>query len=73
MSIIMQKDRNMSDINMISTLELQNAIEVIEDLVALTDPSDYLKIEAEGVIQTLKALDSITTEVYLLLNKLKES
>jgi hypothetical protein len=63
----------MSNLHILSTAELQHAIDVIEELSALTDPSDYLRDEATDVSEMLRALDTISTEAYLLINELKES
>lgn len=63
----------MSRIHMISTQELRHAIEIIEDLAALADPSEYLKTEVTEVISMLKGLDSISAETYTHLNESKET
>ena len=68
------KDGTMSN-NMYTLCEgeMSAAIEVIQDLMVLADCSEYLKEEAELVIEMLKGVDSITTEAYIKLNELKEA
>jgi hypothetical protein len=68
-----RRSGTMSNICMLSTSELQQAIEVIQELVATDNPSEYLREEAQETIDMLTAVDTITVEAYLLLNKLKES
>jgi len=63
----------MSNIYTLSQGEMDAAIEVIQDLMALADPSEYLKEEAELVIDMLRTVDSMPTEAYIKLNELKET
>ena len=63
----------MNNMHFISTGELESAVEIIEDLVALTDPSEYLRDEAKLVIDMLQGGDKIPMEAYLKLNELQES
>ena len=62
----------MNNMHFISTGEIESAVEIIQDLVALTDPSEYLRDEAKLVTDMLRDSDNIPMEAYLLLNKLKE-
>ena len=63
----------MSNIYTLCEGEMMAAIEVIQDLMVLADCSEYLKEEAELVIEMLKGVDSMTTEAYIKLNELKEA
>ena len=63
----------MNNMHFVSTGEIEGAVEIIEDLVALTDPSEYLRDEAKLVIDMLRGGDNIPMETYLKLNELQES
>jgi len=68
------KDGTMSNnMHFVSTCEIEGTIEIIEDLMALTEASEYLREEAKLVIDMLREGDSIPMEAYIKLNELQES
>ena len=69
----LKRNGTMSNMYTLSQGEMDSAIEVIQDLMALADPSEYLKEEAELVIDMLRTVDSMPTEAYIKLNELKET
>ena len=58
-----------NDMHFVSTCEVEGAIEIIQDLVALTDPSEYLRDEAKLVIDMLRNGEKIPMEDYLQLKE----
>ncbi len=58
-----------NDMHFVSTCEIEGAIEIIQDLVALTDPSEYLRDEAKLVIDMLRDGEKIPMEDYLILKE----
>ena len=58
-----------NDMQFVSTCEIEGAVEIIQDLVALTDPSEYLRDEALLVIDMLRNGEKIPMEDYLILKE----
>lgn len=56
----------------ISDVEHSFLKEVIEDLLSLTDPSNYLKTEAKDILKTLRSLEYITIDEYVQLNQMRK-
>lgn len=55
-------------INMISSQEIQFIADIIRDLKALADPSEYLESEVHEALRLLGSLESMPIWQYLELN-----
>ena len=58
-------------INMISSQEIQFISDIIRDLQALAEPSEYLESEVHEALRLLGSLESMPTWQYLELNNSK--
>ncbi len=55
--------------NLITTLEVNQIKDTLEELSALANPSEYSKNEVEELIELLSSLQPLDTETVLQLNK----
>ena len=55
--------------NLITTLEVNQIKDTLEELSALASPSEYSKNEVEELIELLGTLQPLDTEIVLQLNK----
>ena len=55
--------------NLITTLEVNQIKDTLEELSALANPSEYSKNEVEELIELLSSLQPLDTEIVLQLNK----
>ncbi len=55
--------------NLITTLEVNQIKDTLEELSALANPSEYSKNEVEELIELLSSLQPLDTEIVLKLNK----
>ena len=58
--------------NLITTLEVNQIKDTLEELSALANPSEYSKNEVEELIELLSSLQPLDTETVLQLNKKEE-
>ena len=59
----------MNNMHFLSTCEVEGIVEVLEDLIVLTDPSEYLIDEAILAVKLLKSSETVSMEAYLEFNK----
>ena len=55
--------------NLITTLEVNQIKDTLQELSALADPSEYSKTEVDELIELLGSLKPLDTEIVLQLNK----
>ncbi len=55
--------------NLITTLEVNQIKDTLEELSALANPSEYSKNEVEELIELLSSLQPLDTDVVLALNE----
>jgi len=55
--------------NLITTLEVNQIKDTLEELSALADPSEYSKEEVDELIELIGSLQPLDTEIVLQLNK----
>tara|TARA_R110002051_G_scaffold309187_1_gene381629 strand:- start:114 stop:314 length:201 start_codon:yes stop_codon:yes gene_type:complete len=55
--------------NLITTLEVNQIKDTLEELSALANPSEYSKNEVDEIIELLGSLQPLDTEIVLRLNK----
>lgn len=55
----------------LSDMDIRTVIDLLEELVAIGDFSNYYKKEVDEAIELLKRLDKFTLEQYLLFNELR--
>lgn len=55
--------------NLITTLEVNQIKDTLEELSALANPSEYSKNEVEELLELLSSLQPLDTEIVLQLNK----
>ena len=67
------EEKEMSNLHVISAFQVRQAVDVVTDLIALNDPSDYLKREAMEVLESLKDSETIDSADYLKLNEENEN
>ncbi len=59
--------------NLITTLEVNQIKDTLEELSTLANPSEYSKNEVEELIELLSSLQPLDTETVLQLNKEKDN